>query len=615
MIILILFLAMVCPGWTFSTLPLSITRLRAFSLLKTQRTNHESVPDEKMLHASIEAIPNLEDVDAMKLAELKELCRGMGLPVSGRKGDVRNRVLKAMVEVSSKQEVPSPQSTPEPEAEDEPREPPHILDDDELLLPVQQPEELPCQPVVKPSQLGAAEPVARDEQEEERPERPRTFSPRRRRESYEPAPGEVKYFASCVRGLEQVLKRELEGPNIRAVGVAIGFRGVTFFGDKGVGYRALIWLRSAHKVLELIAESDNITSPEDLHDFVSTVDWGGYMRVDNTLQTEVMLGKMPAEGLTHTHFSALTIKNSIVDQFRDRYNGERPSVAKVDPDLSVSVFLDGSKASLYRSWSGAVSLHKRGYRDRMHAASLKETIAAGLLLASSWDPDTQSLADPMCGSGTLAIEAALIAMRRAPLLQAMGYYSRNCDGKYLRPCIMQWPDFDQALWEELVEAAKAHARPAPQAILANDWHNGALQLAYENAEDAGVLDAITLYNDDVRELALPVTPDLVVTNPPWEMRLESDGSWEALAQFLRRTCGGRTAWVLSGSRELPRRIGMSPAGQFKLAFGGLPDVRYYQFHVHEAKPHKARMDSDYGRWESRGRGQVGKRSNSSRVPW
>lgn len=177
-------------------------------------------------------------------------------------------------------------------------------------------------------------------------------------------------------------------------------------------------------------------------------------------------------------------QNAVVDQFRDQ--GQRPSVDTDTPDLPLVVYLDRGRALLYRSLSGTRSMHKRGYRDAMHAASLKENVAAGLLLASGWDPETEALADPMCGSGTLVIEAALIAMRRAPGLVAMGAFGgKSGDGTGWakefgwKPAVANWPDFDPALWREVVGEALAAARPAPPAaIMGNDWHHGALTLAW-----------------------------------------------------------------------------------------------------------------------------------------
>ncbi|CAM9720729.1 unnamed protein product, partial [Discosporangium mesarthrocarpum] len=258
--------------------------------------------------------------------------------------------------------------------------------------------------------------------------------PKRKWREKEPEPplarGEREYFATCPRGLENVLKHELLSPLVRANSASSGGGGCRFRGDQSVGYRALLWVRTAHRIMELLAEGgpplgDPIDGPEDLYELTSKIRWETLMRADQTLAVDAVIGVVP-EGLTHSHFTALTVKNAVVDQFRR--SGQRPCVETMEPDLPLVVYLDRRKALIYRCLSGTRSMHKRGYREAIHVASLKENLAAGLLLASGWDPDTQTLCDPMCGSGTLAIEAALIAMRRAPGLVAMGHFSPGGGG-------------------------------------------------------------------------------------------------------------------------------------------------------------------------------------------
>ncbi|CAM9388054.1 unnamed protein product [Choristocarpus tenellus] len=335
--------------------------------------------------------------------------------------------------------------------------------------------------------------------------------PRRSRREREPepplSPGEIEYFASCPRGLETVLKQELLSPLIRATYARTSGGGCRFRGNQAVGYRAVLWVRTAHRVMELVGEGGSsspedysapIDSPEALYDVAAGVEWDKYMRSDQTLSVDAVVGVVPL-GLTHTHFTALTVKNAVVDQFREV--GQRPSVETEQPDLPIVVYLDRGRVLIYsRCLSGSRSMHKRGYRDAMHVASLKENIAAGLLLASKWDPETQTLADPMCGSGTLVIEAALIAMRRAPGLVAMGRFSDITGGgagggrhggrgggtSGWMPIVSSWPDFDEEAWERAVDEAMSEARSTPPLrILANDWHEGALSLAYVRICDGG----------------------------------------------------------------------------------------------------------------------------------
>eukprot|EP00903_Cladosiphon_okamuranus_P014023 g13040.t1 len=421
--------------------------------------------------------------------------------------------------------------------------------------------------------------------------------PRQRHVNREPepplAPGQRSYFATCPRGLETVLRDELLSPLIGATLVKSSGRGCHFRGDQAVGYKAILWLRTAHRVLELVGEGgtplgDPIDGAESLYRAAADVDWSRFMRHGQTLSVDAILGVVP-DGLMHSHFTALTVKNAVVDQLRDSGNGQRPSVDTENPDLPLVVYLDRGRALLYRSLSGTRSMHKRGYRDAMHAASLKENVAAGLLLASGWDPETQALADPMCGSGTLVIEAALIALRRAPGLVAMGAYrGSNNGGGWSKeagwePAVTAWPDFDPVLWRETVgEALRLQRAKTPAAIMGNDWHHGALSLAWRDAKAAGVEQTITLFDEDVGRWRPPSFVDLAVTNPPWDFRLDqgAEQSWRGLLKFLRREVAEKDAWVLSGNPALSRVLRMKSEQNMYLATGGV-ELRWLKYHLNE----------------------------------
>lgn len=199
-----------------------------------------------------------------------------------------------------------------------------------------------------------------------------------------------RYFATCARGLEGVLKSELASPQIGASDIKGSGRGVSFGGDAGVGYRAVLWLRTALRVMVLVAESTSVQDRQALYDLTSTVDWASFMAPDDTLSVDATNAGAPPEDLSHSHFSALTVKNAVVDKFRESH-GIRPSVDTQNAAMPLIVHLEGGGAKLYRALSGCESLHKRGYRRVMHAASLKETTAAGLLLNTGWDPSSQVL--------------------------------------------------------------------------------------------------------------------------------------------------------------------------------------------------------------------------------
>lgn len=417
------------------------------------------------------------------------------------------------------------------------------------------------------------------------------------------------YFASCVKGLEPILARELASPNIGAHDVREGRLGVSFEGPPEVGARAVLWGRSCLKVMELLGKEEDVHTADNLYEFArETVRWDELVAGQTeTISVQAVIGASRAQemgrgarpgdwhcsecgslvfaskdacfkcgarkpfddpnGLTHTHFSALTVKNAVVDVLRDT-TGWRPSVDTQDADLPLFLHVHRGDASLYRVLSGSSSMHKRGYRadSAMHVAALRETLAAGLLLHADYDPSTHVLCDPMCGSGTIPIEAALLATNTAPgLLRAP-------------PAFTRWPDDDgKRMWKHLTDEALDVRKPrAPLPILANDAHNGALVLAERAAAAAGVADLITFSNGHAAHYEPSEAPSLVITNPPWGERLEGgEEAWSELRTFLKAECAGAKAWVLSGNRELTQHLRMRAAKKMlienagtKLAFIG-----------------------------------------------
>lgn len=340
--------------------------------------------------------------------------------------------------------------------------------------------------------------------------------------------GRPSFFASCVKGVEQVLATELSTAVIGAEDVQVGHLGVHFSGTLDVGARAVLWSRTALRVMEVIDIVDDVHDAESLYDVARAVEWADYLAgPSQTISVQAVLGaqratdngrmrpgdwscgscganvfasKMacfrcgaakPREGerggaLTHSHFSALTVKNAVCDRLRDQF-GTRPSVDADDADLPLFLHVHRGRASLYRVLSGGASMHKRGYRtgSSVHAAALRETLAAAMLLHAGYDPAVDVLCDPMAGSGTIPIEAALIAQRIAPGL--------------LRPppALTRWPDFDMRSWAAATEEAEGmRLERAPCPILGNDWHPGASELASRAASAAGVVPSIAWQQSD-----------------------------------------------------------------------------------------------------------------------
>jgi putative N6-adenine-specific DNA methylase len=361
-----------------------------------------------------------------------------------------------------------------------------------------------------------------------------------------------RYFVTCHKGLEEATATELRGEPIAAQEVAAGSSGVHFSGPLAVGYRANLWLRSGIRVLDELCRA-RVVGPEELYAWAREIPWPRYMAVAQTFSVEARVWD---SALTHSKYAALRIKDALCDSFRARA-GRRPDVDVHQADLPLFLYLHRDEAILYRDLSGA-TLHKRGYRDVLHRSPLNEALAAGILILAGYDGEG-GLADPMCGAGTFAIEAALLALQRAPGLSRKDFP------------FQRWPDFDKALWKDCRARAFSRARyELPGAIAANDHHAGALSLARKDAESAGVASFIQFSQADIAEFVPPDGLRLVVVNPPWGRRLaggEVKEAWRKLGRFLETRCRGARAWVLAGEQELPRELGLPPARTLILRTG------------------------------------------------
>ncbi len=374
---------------------------------------------------------------------------------------------------------------------------------------------------------------------------------------------EREYFAACTLGLEDVLASEIKQLGASTIRSVRG--GVHFNGDLALGYSANLWLRTAIRIQETLVRG-NAGSRDELYELAADLDWARFMGLDQTLAVDASVRDAFS---TDSRFAALIVKDAIVDQFRKRV-GSRPSVDRKVPDLPIKLHLKGQEATLYRDLSGA-SMHKRGYRPIQVKSPLNESIAAGLLLLSDWDRQGPLL-DPMCGSGTIAIEAAMLAGDRAPGLNRLFAFEL-------------WPDFDEGIWQDLRKDAERRAQAGTAAIPpieAADRHGGALSLARRAAETAGVGRHVHFTQSEVRRLEPAAQPDAVYVNPPWGDRLgeEDDlvASWRDLGSFLRTRCGGAKAFVLSGNPELTRHLGMRADRKWPVHNGPI-DCRLLRYEV------------------------------------
>jgi putative N6-adenine-specific DNA methylase len=370
-----------------------------------------------------------------------------------------------------------------------------------------------------------------------------------------------RYFAPCPRGLESALADELT--TIGAGSAATTDGGVAFDGTLDLAYRANLESRLASRILWRVGGGP-YRNERDVYELAHALDWPRWFRVDRTLRVDVAATRSPLASL---EFATLRIKDAVCDRHRAR-GGKRPSVSKERPDVRVHAHLTASEASFYLDTSGE-PLFKRGYRRETAEAPLRENLAAGLLRIAEWQAG-RPLLDPFCGSGTIAVEAALVALDMAPGLKRTFGFQK-----------LLW--YDGPAWQRIKSAAQRRARPpAPAGIFASDDDPRSIEHCSANLATAGVRDAVTVERADALSRAAPARAGTIVTNPPYGVRLAQS---DALAQLyprlgdaLKRRFAGWTACILSGDPRLPKLIGLKASRRTPLYNGAL-ECRLYEYRV------------------------------------
>ncbi|NJC88917.1 MAG: RNA methyltransferase [Desulfuromonas sp.] len=359
------------------------------------------------------------------------------------------------------------------------------------------------------------------------------------------------YFATAAKGLEEVLAGELRALGTDEVAPVSG--GVHFRGGRADGYRACLWLRTANRVLQPVATFP-CHSAEQLYEGVRSCPWEEFLNPGMTLALDASVRDSV---LTHSRFAALKGKDAIVDRLRDHY-GQRPDIDTVAPDLPVNLHIHKNHCTVSLDLAGE-GLHRRGYRLERTAAPLRETLAAGLLLLSDWDGSTPFV-DPMCGSGTLPIEAALLATRTAPGLARTFAFQK-------------WPGFDARAWQALRDEAHQLRRPAAAMIVGADRDPRALVAARDNASRQQAAGGIIWDRSDFSRLTPPPAPGVLFCNPPYGERLKDDGAldtlYRSMGDTLKQRWTGWTAWLLTGNLDAAKRIGLKATRRIPLWNGPL----------------------------------------------
>jgi putative N6-adenine-specific DNA methylase len=367
-------------------------------------------------------------------------------------------------------------------------------------------------------------------------------------------------IAKTVSGLEPLLAEELR--KLGAQNIIEVTRAVSFEGDKALMYKANYCVRTALRILRPISQF--VARTEDaLYDGVGKLQWHEYFKMEQTFAIDAVVS---GEFFNHSHYAGLRVKDAIVDQFRNRF-GERPSVEINQPDIRINVHIYQDQVSILLDSSGE-SLHKRGYRTAVDKAPINEVLAAGLILLTGWDGESPFV-DAMCGSGTIPIEAAMLAMRIPPA------YFRERFG------FMSWPDFDSTLWEEVKTAANDQIREIEAEIIASDRSGKAIDIARENIRNAHLHKDIKLIKKPMENLEPPEGEGVLVINPPYGERLEEEdlvALYKGIGDSLKQGFKGYKAWVISSDQRALKMVGLKPSKKYTVYNGPL-ECRFARFDI------------------------------------
>jgi putative N6-adenine-specific DNA methylase len=371
-----------------------------------------------------------------------------------------------------------------------------------------------------------------------------------------------KMVAKTFFGFEEILAKELQ--LLGAQEVEQGIRMVSFKGDKGFMYKANLSLRTALKILKPVYHF-RANSEENLYKGILSMDWSKYM---NSNQTFVIDTTVHSDYFKHSQFVSQKSKDAIVDQFRNRF-GQRPSVDKDYPDLRINIHIDKDQVSVALDTSGA-SLHQRGYKTATNIAPINEVLAAGMLLLSGWDGRSDFL-DPMCGSGTILAEAAMIACNIPANINRREF------------AFEKWNDWDNELFDKIVDSLLSKVREFHYTIKGYDKAPSAVLKSKDNIKNANLEEYITVqernFFDTEKETSGPLH---IMFNPPYGERLdiEMERFYREIGDTLKQNYPGTHAWFITANLEALKFVGLKPSRKIKL-FNGSLEARLVKYEMYE----------------------------------
>jgi len=371
-----------------------------------------------------------------------------------------------------------------------------------------------------------------------------------------------KMVAKTLFGFEELLAKELQ--NLGARDVKIGVRNVSFSGDKGFMYKANLALRTAIKILKPI-NTFRVANEQDLYNQVYKMSWEDYMKPTGTLAIDATVHSTI---FTHSKYIALKTKDAIVDKFRDTA-GERPNIDLRFPDLKINVHIDKQLCTISLDSSGE-SLHRRGYKTATNIAPINEVLAAGLIMLSGWDGQTDFM-DPMCGSGTILAEAAMIACNIPPNLMRKEF------------AFERWQDWDVDLFEKIEESLLSKTRDFHHKILGYDKSPSGVRKAKENIKNAHLDEFITIKHEDFFKTQKAGKEKLhMVFNPPYGERLEMlnlETFYGDIGTTLKHGYPNTNAWFITSNLEALKHIGLRPSRKIKL-FNAKLEARFVKYEMY-----------------------------------
>ncbi len=371
-----------------------------------------------------------------------------------------------------------------------------------------------------------------------------------------------KMVAKTLFGFEEILAKELQ--ILGAQDVEQGVRMVSFKGDKGFMYKANLALRTALKILKPIYFF-RAYNESSLYKGIQGIDWSQYIDANQSFVVDVTLH---SDHFNHSQFVALKTKDAIVDQFRDKF-GKRPDIDKDFPDLRINIHIHNDQCSVALDTSGN-SLHQRGYRTATNIAPINEVLAAGMLLLSGWDGQGDFL-DPMCGSGTLLAEAAMIACNIPPNLNRKEF------------AFEKWNDWDNDLFDAIIDSLMKKTREFHYTIKGYDKAPSAVEKAKDNIRNANLDDYVTITRENFFETEKETQGPLhIVFNPPYGERLDVDMErfYREIGDTLKQGYPGTNAWFITANLEALKYVGLRPSRKIKL-FNGKLEARLVKYEMYE----------------------------------